>query len=79
VEAFIAEGARVIAVDMNRERLADFREQSSIEHCTLDVIDSEAINVAARRYVNVDILVNCAGMVATGSILTATLADLEQS
>ncbi len=62
-----AEGARVIGTDVNRETLADLAAQG-IETRYLDVLDpasiADAVAVGAPN-----ILFNCAGFVAAGTIL----------
>jgi 2-keto-3-deoxy-L-fuconate dehydrogenase len=65
-EAFIREGARVIATDINEEQLA------TLTGCTtrrLDVTDAAAIAALAKEIGPIDVLFNCAGVVATGTIL----------
>jgi 2-keto-3-deoxy-L-fuconate dehydrogenase len=65
-EAFIREGAEVIATDVNAASLA------TLTGCTtrvLDVLSAEAITQAASEAGRVDILFNCAGYVHQGSIL----------
>ena len=66
VEAFVREGARVIATDINEEQLA------TLTGCTtrkLDVTDAAAIAALAKEIGPVDILFNCAGFVDSGTIL----------
>ena len=79
VEAFAEQNARIIAADINLEKLRHWPKSARVEICALDVIDHAAIQVAARRYPDVNVLVNCAGYVATGSILTASVEDLDRS
>ncbi|MEP7242952.1 MAG: SDR family oxidoreductase [Gammaproteobacteria bacterium] len=78
VAAFIAEGTRVIAADINRDRLQELSQLPGIEPCVLDVTDGPMILEAAKRHGDVNVLVNCAGFVASGSILTATREDLDR-
>jgi len=79
VEAFAAEGATVIATDINRKKLQELPKQSAIEIHTLDITDPLAVQSVAHRYRETSVLVNCAGYVAIGSILTASRADLDLS
>lgn len=68
-EAFLREGARVIAADINPETLAAL---SALPGCTtlrLDVTDGMAVDAAARQIGRVDVLFNGAGFVHHGSIL----------
>jgi len=66
--AFAAEGAKVIATDINADALAPLADQGIIT-AVLDVTDAAAVAGAARSAGAVDILFNCAGFVHAGSIL----------
>lgn len=77
--AFLAEGARVIATDINGERLAAAFAGTTAVPLVLDVTDEAAVNAAAVAHSDVDVLVNCAGWVASGTILEATTQDLNRS
>jgi 2-keto-3-deoxy-L-fuconate dehydrogenase len=71
--AFAAEGADVIATDVNAAKLADLASQNGrIRTHKLDVLDEAAITEAAEAAGPVDILFNCAGFVHQGTILEAT-------
>jgi 2-keto-3-deoxy-L-fuconate dehydrogenase len=76
VEAFAAQGARVIATDLQQKKLQELSEWPRVEHYLLDVTDESAIRAAAQRFQDVNVLVNCAGTVASGSILTASRDEL---
>ena len=65
-EAFIREGARVIATDVNVEPLADLTDA---EFQRLDATDPEAVKAIAARHADIDVLYNCAGYVHAGTIL----------
>ena len=69
--AFAAEGAQVIATDLNGAKLAEI-EGRGIRTMVLDVRDSAAVKAAAHP---VDILFNCAGFVHQGSVLEASEAE----
>ncbi len=71
-EAFAAEGASVIATDINEATLATLSGLADIETERLDVLDSSAIQAAAARIGAVDVLFNCAGFVHQGTILEAS-------
>lgn len=64
--AFVSEGARVIATDIDEAALAELQ---GLETRKLDVLDSNAITEIAAEYTGVNVLFNCAGVVANGSIL----------
>jgi 2-keto-3-deoxy-L-fuconate dehydrogenase len=69
--AFAAEGARVIATDVN-EALVHQIASDRIHTARLDVLHTVDIDQAARDAGAVDILFNCAGFVHQGTILDAT-------
>ena len=77
-EAFAAEGAKVIATDINLEKLATLKAANlSTRH--LDVLDSAAILAAEKEIGAIDVLVNCAGYVHHGSILECEEKDFDFS
>ncbi|MCV6591974.1 MAG: SDR family NAD(P)-dependent oxidoreductase, partial [Silicimonas sp.] len=61
------EGARVIATDINEDALATLG--GGIETRLLNVRDGDAVKAAAAEAGAVDVLFNCAGFVANGTIL----------
>ncbi len=63
--AMLAEGARVIATDVKAETLSDLAAAGCETH-VLDVRDAASVAAAVRP---VDVLFNCAGFVASGTIL----------
>ena len=66
--AMASEGARVIATDINVEALAEVSAEG-METRVLDVLDPEAIKSLAAELGAPDVLFNCAGFVANGTIL----------
>jgi 2-keto-3-deoxy-L-fuconate dehydrogenase len=70
-EAFLAEGAEVIATDINMDLLTDLADRPRTKIDQLDALDPTAIEAAAKRHGTVDILFNCAGFVHHGTILDA--------
>ncbi len=65
-EAFLREGAAVIATDLNIDAVA------TIEGATpraLDVTNLEAVRAVAAEFPQIDVLYNCAGFVHAGTIL----------
>lgn len=77
VELFAREGARVIATDINDDALAALAGMDNVETFHLDVLDEAAVNAAAEKFGGVDVLFNCAGVVHGGTILEASMADLD--
>lgn len=72
--AMRAEGARVIATDINSRTLAELAAQG-IETRLLNVRDAAAVAQAAADLPETDVLFNCAGFVANGSILDCSDED----
>ncbi|MEX0348974.1 MAG: SDR family oxidoreductase [Paracoccaceae bacterium] len=68
-EMFAAEGAEVLACDINEQTLADLKAIKGITPIRLDVTDADAVPDAVAQVGVVDILFNCAGHVAAGTIL----------
>lgn len=84
VLALAKEGATVWATDINETALAELRAEADaaglkIETAILNVRDAAAVNAFADRVGRIDVLFNCAGFVASGSILEATEQDLDFS
>jgi len=75
-EAFIREGARVIATDVNAQGLATL---AGCETRVLDVTDGAQIAALAAQIGTIDVLFNCAGIVHAGTILDCTDADWDRA
>lgn len=75
-EAFVAEGAKVWASDIDGAKVADI---DGAEGFVLDVTDGAQIEAAAARTGAVDILFNCAGYVAVGTALECEPDDWDRS
>jgi len=73
-EAFVREGAKVIATDIKRESLETL---SGCETRQLDVTDPSGVQAFALETGPVDVLFNCAGYVHAGSILECSERDWE--
>lgn len=69
VEAYQAEGATVIATDINQEKLDELSHLPNVETRLLDVLNLEDISKESEEIGHVDVLFNCAGFVHHGSIL----------
>jgi len=69
VEAYQAEGATVIATDINQEKLDELSHLSNVETRFLDVLNPDDISKESEEIGHVDVLFNCAGFVHHGSIL----------
>lgn len=75
-ELFAAEGARVIATDINLELLADLQ---GCETRKLDVLNPQEIITLSEEIGPIDILFNCAGYVHSGTILECEEKDWQFS
>lgn len=75
-ELFAREGAVVWASDINEGALAGL---TNCRPFALDVCSAEAIREARRRTGPVDVLFNCAGYVASGTVLDCTEDDWSRS
>ena len=75
-EAFLAEGAKVFATDIDPDKLAGL---DGAERFALDVTDAASVAAAAERAGSVDVLFNCAGYVAVGTVLECDPDDWERS
>jgi 2-keto-3-deoxy-L-fuconate dehydrogenase len=69
VEAFLREGARVIATDINETLLAELADWPNCVVRKLDVTSSAEVEALAAEFGAIDVLFNCAGYVHHGSIL----------
>jgi 2-keto-3-deoxy-L-fuconate dehydrogenase len=77
-EKFAAEGASVIATDINMELLRTLKA-AKLTTRRLDVLDLAAITAAAQEIGTIDVLVNCAGFVHHGTILDCEEKDFDFS
>ncbi len=77
--AFAAEGAQVIATDLDFERLKALETTKGITVRALDVTDLSAITKLAVEVGALDVLFNCAGFVHHGTILDCSEKDWDFS
>jgi 2-keto-3-deoxy-L-fuconate dehydrogenase len=73
--AFAAEGASVIATDLNDALLATLADTPGITTRGLDVMDGAAIRALVGSLPAVDVLVNAAGFVHAGTVLECEESD----
>ena len=71
-EAFVREGAAVIATDLKLDLLSDLQGTPGVTVEALDALDPVAIAGAAVRHPQVNVLFNGAGFVHHGSVLDCT-------
>ena len=79
-EAFAAEGAKVVATDLAEDKLAGLpaAKRHRLDVRAQDAIDALGAEIG-REFGALDILVNCAGYVANGSVLDCTDKDWDFS
>ena len=83
VNLFTAEGAKVIAADINTDALkAKWDTKENVEYLKLNVTDAdnweEAMKTAADTFGQIDILINCAGISTEKAPADITLADWQR-
>ena len=67
--AFITEGAKVIATDINFEKLEELKkENSKIEIHQLDATNKDAVEIFTESITDIDILFHAVGFVHHGTI-----------
>jgi 2-keto-3-deoxy-L-fuconate dehydrogenase len=76
-EVLARAGARVIATDVNEEKLAQLRGIDGIETRKLDVLDATSVAAVIAAIGPVDVLFNCAGFVHNGTLLDSTEKELD--
>jgi len=76
-KAFLREGARVIATDINMEVLGELEGSGNVVCEPLDVLDPAAIRDAAARHGAVDVLFNCADFVHANTLLECSEEDFD--
>ena len=77
VKAIAAAGARVIATDINVDKLDELKGHKNVTTRALNVLDDEMVRKAVTEIGRIDLLFNCAGVVHNGTVLEATDEDLE--
>lgn len=76
---FAAEGAEVIATDINADLMADLGDHGIARTAKLDVRDTAAVDALAADIGPIDVLYNCAGFVHHGTVLTTSDEDWDFS
>ena len=79
VLAFLREGARVWATDIDSDKLGSLGEHEYLKSQKLDVLNPAEISAFANEIDAPDILFNCAGFVHSGSILDCDEAAFDFS
>ena len=69
---FAKQGAQVIATDVNEATLAAFEGIDNIKTSVLDITNQTQITACINDNPNINVLMNCAGVVFNGSALTCT-------
>ena len=76
---FAAEGARVVATDINAAKLEELSQaaRGALDIRRLDVTDAAAVAALAGELGAIDVLFNCAGFVHHGTVLECSEKDWE--
>ena len=77
VEAFAKAGSRVVATDINAEKLQKLAGIANVSVRVLNVLDEAAVKAAVAEIGRIDVLFNCAGVVHNGTILEMSDKDLD--
>lgn len=75
--AFAKAGAKVIATDINAEKLKDLDGVENITTRVLNVLSTDDVQAAIAEIGRIDVLFNCAGVVHSGTVLEMSDADLD--
>ena len=76
-EAFARAGARVIATDINADKLKELDGTANVTTRVLNVLDDAAVAAAVIQIGRIDVLFNCAGVVHNGALLDMPDKDLQ--
>ncbi|MDB5449746.1 MAG: NAD(P)-dependent oxidoreductase [Phenylobacterium sp.] len=76
-EAFVREGATVVAVDLKQELLDAWAPAAGVTARTVDATDAAGVAALAAEFPETSVLVNSVGMVGVNTILDCSPADLE--
>ena len=79
VQAFVREGATVLATDLDPALLAHYEKAAGVVASRLDVTDDNEVRAYVEANGAVDILFNCAGWVHQGSLLECRVEDWDRS
>lgn len=79
VEVFAREGANVHACDINDTAINELNMIEGVSAFHLDVTNAEAVETVVAKLGTLDVLFNCAGYVASGSILECDEKDWDFS
>jgi 2-keto-3-deoxy-L-fuconate dehydrogenase len=75
-EAFAAAGGKVVATDINAEKLRELDGRANVTTRVLNVLDNDAVASAVAEIGRIDVLFNCAGVVHNGTVLEMAEKDL---
>lgn len=79
-DAFLREGAKVIATDLNGDKLAEvYAGASNVVTAVVDATDAAAVQAVVDANPGVNVLLNCAGWVHNGTVADTAVADLRRA
>lgn len=77
VHAFVKAGCKVIATDINADKLKELDGVAGVTTRVLNVLKTEEVTKAVAEIGRIDILFNCAGVVHAGTIMDMKDEDLD--
>ncbi len=79
-DAFLAEGAKVVATDLNGDKLAEvYGGVANVVTAVVDATDAAGVQAVVAANPGINVVLNCAGWVHHGTIADTTPADLERA
>jgi 2-dehydro-3-deoxy-L-fuconate 4-dehydrogenase len=69
---FTEQGAKVIATDVNADKLQTLENINNIDIFPMDITNTKQIQACAEKYPDINVLINCAGVVFNGSALNCS-------
>lgn len=77
-KAFLKEGAEVMAIDVDAEKLNSLPTLPGLTTRHLDVRDRAGVMQLAKDYQGVNVLFNCTGFVYSGTVMDITMEDWDK-
>jgi 2-keto-3-deoxy-L-fuconate dehydrogenase len=78
-DAFLREGAQIVATDLQLEKLQSEFTNPAAKVARMDATDAANVAEVAAAHPAVNVLVNCAGFVAHGTIMDCSQEELDRS
>jgi 2-keto-3-deoxy-L-fuconate dehydrogenase len=79
-DAFLREGAKVIATDLNGDKLKEvYAGQANVVTAVVDATDAAGVKTVVEANPGINVLLNCAGWVHNGTIGDTAVSDLQRA